>query len=96
MNTGGHHPVQITAHCEQLAPETIGGSFRFYILLTRTSPEALSVVRATPTFGTRALPVTWEPLDNTSLHSCVACSCYVAQDICTRNKPQPYAFNTEV
>jgi len=34
MNAGGHQPVQIPAHCEQLELDTIGGSFWFYILLT--------------------------------------------------------------
>ena len=86
MNTKAHQPVKISAHCEQLATDTIGGSFWFYILLTRTSPEALTAVRATPVFGTRALPVTWEPPENTGLHSSVACSCYVAQYTWARNK----------
>jgi len=29
LNTGGHQPVQITAHRKQLAPDTIGGSSCF-------------------------------------------------------------------
>jgi len=36
MNTDGHQPLEITGQRERLAPDTIDGSFWFYILLTRT------------------------------------------------------------
>jgi hypothetical protein len=81
MNTQEHQPVNITAQCKQLVPDTIAGNFWFCIQLTRTSPEALSTDQAAPTFGGRALTVTWEPLDNTWLYSSVARSCSVVQDI---------------